>query len=67
MAISLDADNVKLLLRRALCHVALKQPKKAREDYEAVLQIEPTCDVAAAYVDKAEKASTRRPSMSTVH
>uniref|UniRef100_A0A7S2GV42 J domain-containing protein n=1 Tax=Haptolina brevifila TaxID=156173 RepID=A0A7S2GV42_9EUKA len=65
-AITLDADNVKLLLRRATCHVALKQMDKARSDYEAVLKLEPNCAVAQAFVEQAE-AKSRRERASSGH
>ncbi|KAL1496149.1 hypothetical protein AB1Y20_014768 [Prymnesium parvum] len=39
-ALALDAENVKLLLRRAAAHVACKQLHRAREDYAKVLEIE---------------------------
>ena len=59
-AITLDADNTKLLLRRAACHVALKQPAKAKLDYEAVLKLDPYCEVAKAYVEQAQAGEKRR-------
>ena len=59
-AIKLDDGNVKLLIRRATCHVALKQPAKAKEDYMAVLKLDPYCEAAQEYVDKANVADKRR-------
>ena len=59
-AIRLDAGNAKLLLRRAACHVALKQPAKAKLDYEAVLKLDPSCEAAREYVEKATHAEKRR-------
>ena len=52
-AIALDAGNAKLLLRRAACHVALKQPAKAKIDYEAVIRLDPSCELAREFLDKA--------------
>jgi tetratricopeptide (TPR) repeat protein len=58
-AIGLDADNVKMLLRRAACHVALKHLKEAKEDYDAVLALDPYCAAAQEFVDKYEAAGRR--------
>ena len=61
-ALALDADNVKFLLRRATCHVELRQRDEAAADYERVLRLDPSCAVAQAYVEKveAERKSARR-------
>ncbi len=53
-ALRLDAGNVKLLLRRAACHVALNQPSRAFDDYAAVLTLEPDNPTAREYVDAHE-------------
>ena len=58
-ALALDATSTKLLLRRAACHVALKQPGKARRDYEAVLVLDPECAVAVEFVERARAADRR--------
>jgi len=40
-ALELDSSNVKLLLRRAACRLALESPEQARRDYERVLELQP--------------------------
>jgi len=40
-ALEYDASNVKLLLRRAACRVALESTEQARRDYELVLKLQP--------------------------
>jgi DnaJ-domain-containing protein 1 len=49
-ALALDAHSVKLLLRRAACHVALHDPNRARYDYAAALKLEPTCQLASDFL-----------------
>ena len=61
-ALALDAGNVKLLLRRAAVHLALKDAVQARYDYAAVLKLEPSCQVARDFLernDAARKAKER--------
>ena len=61
-ALALDAHNVKLLLRRAACHVALHDPNRARYDYAAALKLEPTCQLASDFLrrhDTARRAKER--------
>ena len=41
-----EPSSIKLMLRRAACHVALRHWKEARRDFEAVLRLEPTCSAA---------------------
>eukprot|EP00966_Prymnesium_polylepis_P070454 1637289-Prymnesium_polylepis.1 len=53
-ALALDAENVKLLLRRAAAYMSLKQPAAARADYERVLDLEPDNGTAAEFVAAAE-------------
>ena len=55
-AVKLDAENVKLLLRRASCHLALKDAAKARYDYAAALKLDPTCKVASDFLDRNDAA-----------
>ena len=40
--------------------MALKQPKKARVDFEAVLKLDPSCAAAHAFVEKADADEKRR-------
>lgn len=49
-AIQLDAENVKLRLRRAACSVALKQFGKAKEDYNKVIDLEPDNTTAQEFL-----------------
>ena len=49
-ALALDAHSVKLLLRRAACHVALHDHNRARYDYAAALKLEPTCQLASDFL-----------------
>jgi tetratricopeptide (TPR) repeat protein len=59
-AIALDAGSAKLHLRRAACLVALKQPGKAKHDYEAVLRLDPTNEQARAFVDRQDRDEKRK-------
>ena len=52
-AIKRDTKDVALLLRRAALHVALGEPALARQDYERVLEIDPSNPEAKKYVDLA--------------
>lgn len=58
-AIALDADNTKLLLRRAKGLVALKQLEKARDDYKAVLRLDPNNADAKQFVEQADMRGRR--------
>jgi tetratricopeptide (TPR) repeat protein len=50
-ACTLDSENAKLLLRRAACHVALRQPRQAYADFEGVLALEPREPTSLAYLE----------------
>ena len=41
-----ESTHLKLLLRRAECHLELRQPQSARKDFEAVLRHDPDCAAA---------------------